>query len=61
MALKLNSPTLSVHNKFTLKLYDTDGKLLKQENIIDYTKSNILGYSSSLEQFIKISNKLNEE
>ncbi len=28
-------------------------KLLKQENIIDYTKSNILGYSSSLEQFIK--------
>lgn len=30
MAIKLNSPTLSVHNKFTLKLYDTDGKLLQE-------------------------------
>lgn len=37
----------------TVSIYDNDGKLLKQENIIDYTKSNILGYSASLEQFIR--------
>lgn len=37
----------------SVAIYDTDGKLLKQENIFDYTKSNILGYSASLEQFIK--------
>ena len=34
-------------------MYDVDGKLLKQENIIDYTKENICGEYASLEQFIK--------
>ena len=47
-----NGCSVRITNK-TVSVYDTDGKLLKQENIIDYTKSNILGYSSSLEQFIK--------
>lgn len=44
--------SVRITNK-SVAIYDTDGKLLKQENIFDYTKSNILGYSSSLEQFIK--------
>ena len=44
--------TVKIINK-TVSVYDADGKLLKQENIIDYTKSNILGYSASLEQFIR--------
>ncbi len=47
-----NGCKVKIINK-TVSVYDTDGKLLKQENIIDYTKSNILGYYASLEQFIK--------
>ena len=47
-----NGCTVSVIQK-TVSVYDANGKLLKQENIIDYTKSNILGYSASLEQFIR--------
>lgn len=34
-------------------IYDTQGKLLKQESIIDYTKSNIFGEYSSLDDFIQ--------
>lgn len=37
----------------TVSLYDTNGKLLRQENIIDYTKSNILGTYASLDNFIR--------
>lgn len=37
----------------TVSVYDTNGKLLRQESIIDYTKSNILGTYASLDQFIR--------
>ena len=37
----------------TVSIYDANGKLLRQENIIDYTKSNILGSYASLEKFIR--------
>lgn len=37
----------------TVSIYDTDGKLLRQENIIDYTKSNVLGEYASLDKFIQ--------
>lgn len=37
----------------TVSVYDTNGKLLRQENIVDYTKSNIIGSYASLENFIK--------
>ncbi len=33
-------------------IYDANGKLLKQESIVDYTKQNILGEYSTLESFI---------
>lgn len=37
----------------TVSVYDTNGKLLRQESIIDYTKENILGVYASLENFIR--------
>lgn len=37
----------------TVSVYDTNGKLLRQESIIDYTKTNILGTYASLENFIR--------
>lgn len=36
----------------TVSVYDANGKLLRQESIIDYTKSNILGTYASLDNFI---------
>lgn len=36
----------------TIAVYDAGGKLLKQENIIDYTKENILGQFGDLHAFI---------
>ena len=36
----------------TVSVYDTGGKLLQQENIIDYTKENILGQFGDLHAFI---------
>ena len=36
-----------------VEVYDTDGKLLRQESIVDYTKSNILGQYASLDNFIR--------
>lgn len=36
----------------TVSVYDANGKLLRQESIIDYTKSNILGKYASLDNFI---------
>ena len=37
----------------TVAIYDANGKLLRQESIIDYTKSNILGQYASLDNFIR--------
>ena len=37
----------------TVSVYDARGKLLRQENIIDYTKTNILGTYASLDNFIR--------
>ncbi len=37
----------------TVSVYDTNGKLLRQESIVDYTKTNILGQYASLENFIR--------
>ena len=36
-----------------VSIYDTDGKLLKKENIIDYTRENVIGEYASLENFIR--------
>lgn len=46
-----NGCTVKVIGK-TVSFYDANGKLLRQENIIDYTKSNILGAYASLDGFI---------
>lgn len=37
----------------TVAVYDANGKLLRQESIVDYTKSNILGKYASLDNFIR--------
>ena len=37
----------------TVSIYDTDGRLLRQESIFDYTKSNIVGEYASLDAFIR--------
>ncbi len=42
----------------TVSIYDTKGKLLRQESIVDYTKENICGEYASLDNFI---NKWSEE
>ena len=47
-----NGCTVRIINK-VVSVYDADGKLLKHENIIDYTKTNILGEYADLEHFIK--------
>lgn len=44
--------TVRIINK-TVTVYDTNGKLLRQESIVDYTKSNILGTYASLDNFIR--------
>ena len=36
-----------------VSIYDSNGKLLRYESIIDYTKNNILGEYASLDNFIK--------
>lgn len=46
-----NGCQVSIINK-TVSIYDANGKLLRKENIIDYTKTNILGTYASLENFI---------
>lgn len=43
---------VTVINK-TVSVYDSNGRLLRQENIIDYTKKNILGSYATLENFIR--------
>lgn len=47
----VNGCPVSIINK-TVSVYDVDGKLLRQESIIDYTKSNIVGEYASLDNFI---------
>ena len=37
----------------TVSVYDADGRLLRQEDIIDYTRTNIKGEYASLSDFIK--------
>lgn len=44
--------TVHIINKM-VSVYDTNGKLLRQESIVDYTKSNILGTYASLDNFIR--------
>lgn len=44
--------TVRIINK-TVSVYDTNGKLLRQESIVDYTKFNILGTYASLDNFIR--------
>ena len=50
--IDLNGCEVRIINK-TVSVYDPSGKLLKQENIIDYTKTNILGEYASLDIFIR--------
>lgn len=40
-----------------IQVYDADGKLLRTENIMDYTKTNVIGKFGSLERFIAVWNK----
>lgn len=47
-----NGCTVHIINK-VVSIYDAEGNLLKHENIIDYTKTNILGEYADLDQFIK--------
>lgn len=37
----------------TVSVYDANGKLLRQESIIDYTKENVVGEYASLDNFIR--------
>lgn len=48
----VNGCTVRIINK-VVSVYDADGKLLRHENIIDYTRTNILGEYADLEHFIK--------
>lgn len=47
-----NGCEVRIINK-TVSVYDPSGKLLRQENIIDYTRTNILGEYASLDNFIQ--------
>jgi len=56
--IDVNGCPVRIINK-VVSVYDADGKLLRYENIIDYTKTNILGEYADLEHFLKSWN--NEE
>lgn len=45
----------------TVSVYDTNGKLLRQESIIDYTKTNIRGEYASLDRFIAYWNAIQKK
>ena len=47
-----NGCKVKIINK-TVSVYDTEGKLLRQEDIIDYTRTNIKGEYASLSDFIR--------
>lgn len=53
----VNGCSVHIINK-VVSVYDANGKLLRHENIIDYTKTNILGEYADLETFIR---KWNDE
>lgn len=44
--------TVEIFGK-TVSVYDPNGRLLRQESVIDYTKENILGEYASLDRFIR--------
>lgn len=48
----VNGCRVRIINK-VVSVYDADGKLLRYENIVDYTKTNILGKYADLEHFIR--------
>lgn len=48
----VNGCAVHIINK-VVSVYDADGKLLRHENIIDYTKTNILGEYADLDNFIR--------
>ena len=47
-----NGCKVKIINK-TVSVYDTNGKLLRQEDVIDYTRTNIKGEYASLSDFIR--------
>lgn len=47
----INGCPVKVTNR-TVAVYDTNGKLLKYEDIIDYTKTNVMGEYASLRDFV---------
>lgn len=58
--VKEDGCSVSVIRK-TVSVYDPDGKLLRVENIIDYTKRNILGEYASLDEFVHSWSKLEKK
>lgn len=48
----VNGCEVRIINK-TVSVYDANGKLLRQESIVDYTKTNIKGEYASLDNFIR--------
>ena len=52
----VNGCEVRIINK-TVSVYDANGKLLRQESIVDYTKTNIKGEYASLDSFIRHWNK----
>lgn len=48
----VNGCSVHIINK-VVSVYDSNGKLLRHENIIDYTRTNILGEYADLETFIR--------
>ena len=45
----------------SVSVYDSNGKLLRQESIVDYTKTNIIGQYASLDSFISHWNSLRKK
>lgn len=48
----VNGCSVRIINK-VVSVYDADGNLLRRENIIDYTKTNILGEYADLDHFVR--------
>ena len=56
----VNGCEVQILNK-TVSVYDANGKLLRQESIIDYTKTNIRGEYASLDRFIAYWNEIDKK
>lgn len=56
----VNGCEVHIVNK-TVSVYDANGKLLRQESIIDYTKTNIRGEYASLDRFISYWNRIQKK